>query len=108
MTISLGICLFFRYDFREFLKEMAFKDNMLEMPLIKYVQQVERGEKLMELKDLVEGTQKNMLKYTRLLLKTYVASVFLSATLYLCTPIYEMVQMQDPNLRLLGNSSLFI
>lgn len=103
MTISLGVCLIFRNKFRNFLEEMAFRDAMLEMPLIKYILLVHKGgEKIAELRNLVLGTQEKVFKYTRVLLKTYVASVFICATLYLCTPIYLMFVREDKSLRLLG------
>ncbi|KAJ8708362.1 hypothetical protein PYW07_010487 [Mythimna separata] len=103
MTISLAVCLVFRNQFRRFLEEMAFKDAMLDMPLINHILLVNHdGERITELRDLVNGTQEKVFKYTRVLLKTYVASVFLCATLYLCSPIYGMIVREDKSLRLLA------
>nr|QIJ45788.1 olfactory receptor [Glyphodes pyloalis] len=102
MTISLGVCLVFRNKFRVFLTEMAFKDEMLEMPLIKYVFKYGEGKKLLELKEMVTVSQEKLLKYTRVLLKFYVTSVWLVATLYLCSPIYEMISEGDATMRLLA------
>ncbi|XP_072946198.1 uncharacterized protein [Epargyreus clarus] len=103
MYITLGICLIFRKDFQMFLSEMGFRDEILEMPFIEYVlsQKLEHG-KLAELKDLIVNSQEKLLKFTRVLLKSYVASVWLSATLYLCGPIYEMCIREDESLRLLA------
>lgn len=109
MTISLGVCLIFRNHFRSFLNEMAFRDGMLEMPFIEHILLMRQGgEKLTELRGLVFETQEKLLKYTRLLLRTYVASVFLCATLYLCSPIYRMFIRDDESLRLLGKYELGI
>ncbi|XP_075986045.1 odorant receptor 13a-like [Anticarsia gemmatalis] len=103
MTITLGVCLIFRKEFRNFLKEMAFKDAMMEMPLIEHLVEAPRDTpKLTELRNLVIDSQEKLLKNTRLLLKVYVASVFLSATLYVCTPIYQMFVREDDSLRLLA------
>lgn len=102
MFISLTVCLIFRQDFREFLEDMAFKDVMLEMPLIEYVLKLEGEGKLHELKQMVVKSQMQLLKYTRVLLKTYVFSVVLCATLYICDSIYQMVVREDQSLRLLG------
>lgn len=106
MFISLGICLLYRKEFSSFLEEMVFADHMLEMPLIVHVlqMQVRRG-KLLELKELVLSSQKNLFKLTRLLLISYVFSVWLCATLYLCSPIYRMSVRKDDSLRLLGKIS---
>nr|WPO56474.1 odorant receptor [Leucinodes orbonalis] len=102
MTISIGVCLLFRNKFRVFLGEMAFKDEMVKMPLIEFILKLENGKKLMELKNLVIESQETLFKYTRLLLKCYVTSVWLVATLYLCSPIYEMIVKGDSSLRLLA------
>nr|AEF32141.1 odorant receptor [Spodoptera exigua] len=103
MTITLGVCLIFRKDFRNFLEEMAFRDHMLEMPLIDHVLLVSSGgEKIQELRDLVTGSQEKLFKYTTILLRVYVASVFLCATLYLCSPVYGMMVREDESLRLLA------
>lgn len=107
MFISLGICSLYRKEFSFFLEEMVFADHMLEMPLIALVlqMQVKRG-KLKELKKLVISSQKNLFKLTRLLLISYVFAVWLSATLYLCSPIYRMSVRKDDSLRLLGKISI--
>lgn len=104
MTISLGVCLFFRVDFRNYLDEMVFVDRMLEMPLVNYAIKVESRESsvLTELKNMVEDSYRDLLKYTRMALKCYVASVWLTATLYLCSPIVVMIMNEDGNKRLLG------
>lgn len=102
MIISLGVCLVFRKDFRIFLNEMAFQDGVLEMPLISYVLKLECSGKLNELKVMVVDSQEKLLKYTRMLLIIYVASVWLCATLYICDPIYQMIVGEDESLRLLG------
>ncbi|KAJ8708716.1 hypothetical protein PYW08_010098 [Mythimna loreyi] len=103
MTISLLVCLVFRSQFRSFLEEMAFRDAMLEMPLINHIFLVNHdGEKITELRNLVVDTQEKLFKYTRVLLKTYMFSVFLVATLYLCSPIYGMIVREDESLRLLA------
>lgn len=108
MTISLGICLIFRNKFRTFLSEMAFKDEMLEMPLIRHVLEGAEGKKLIELKNMVIDSKKKLFKYTRVLFKSYVTSVWVVATLYLCSPIYEMFEAGDASLRLLGNISFIL
>nr|QZH55125.1 odorant receptor 29 [Achelura yunnanensis] len=104
MFISLGVCLIFRQKFRMFLTEMGFNDTMLEMPLIDYVmkKEFENGKKLKELKLKVIETQSRLLKLTRVLLKLYVASVWLCATLYICSPIYFMITKEDKSARLLA------
>ncbi|CAH1641796.1 unnamed protein product [Spodoptera littoralis] len=103
MTITLGVCLIFRKEFRSFLEEMVFRDHMLEMPLIDHILLVSpRGEKIQELRNLVTGSQEKLFKYTTLLLKSYVANVFLCATLYLCSPVYGMLVREDKSLRLLA------
>lgn len=82
---------------------MAFKDGMLDMPLVENILIMRlQGERLSELRDLVLDSEAKLLKFTRVLLKTYVASVFVSATLYLCGPIYLMFVNEDDSLRLLG------
>ncbi|XP_045762931.1 uncharacterized protein LOC123865755 [Maniola jurtina] len=103
MFISLAICLLFRKKFSAFLEEMVFVDHMLEMPLIQYVcqMQVRRG-RLRELKELVMTSHEKLFELIRLLLKSYVASVWFSATLYLCSPIYRMGVSEDKSLRLLA------
>ncbi|KAM3962203.1 olfactory receptor-like [Aphomia sociella] len=102
MSITLAVCLIFRRKFREFLEEMVFVDRLLDMPLIRYVLTLEEGNKLIELKNLVNDTQMKLFKFTRALLKCYMTSVWLVATLYLCSPIYEMVVKKDDSLRLLA------
>ncbi|XP_035454520.2 uncharacterized protein LOC118279094 [Spodoptera frugiperda] len=103
MTITLGVCLVFRNEFRFFLEEMAFRDHMLEMPLIDHIMLVSpRGAKIEELRNLVTGSQEKLFKYVTILLKSYVASVFLCATLYLCSPVYGMLVREDQSLRLLA------
>nr|ALM26235.1 odorant receptor 45 [Athetis dissimilis] len=103
MSISLGVCLVFRKQFRNFLEEMAFRDAMVEMPLIKEILLGNQGGKcIAELRGLVLGTQDKLFKYIKLLLKTYVFSVFFCATMYLCTPIYLMSVREDKSLRLLA------
>ncbi|XP_068624057.1 odorant receptor 13a-like [Battus philenor] len=102
MFISLGLCLVFRNKFRMFLNEMIFKDGMVDMPFIKYVLENENSGALKELKVLVRNSQKNLLRFTRILIKTYVASVWLCATLYMCGPIYQMIMLNDSSLRLLA------
>lgn len=104
MTITLVICLTFRNNFRNFLNEMAFKDGVLEMPLIQYILLApQKTPKLSELKDLVLDSQEKLLKYTRVLLITYQATVFLCVTLYLCNPIYQIITKEDDSERVLGN-----
>ncbi|XP_034826149.1 odorant receptor 13a-like [Maniola hyperantus] len=103
MFISLTICLLFRKKFFAFLEEIVFVDLMLEMPLIQHVckMQVRRG-RLRELKELVISSHEKLLQLTTLLLRSYVASVWFSATLYLCSPIYRMSLSNDKSLRLLA------
>lgn len=103
MFLSLGICLVFRKEFRLFLKEIVFDDCALKIPLIQYILWLKpsRG-KLKELKELVIESQENLFRHIRVLLKTYVASVWLCVTLYLCGPIYIMWSKKDKSLRLLG------
>ncbi|XP_053620404.1 uncharacterized protein LOC128680933 isoform X2 [Plodia interpunctella] len=102
MTISLGVCLIFRKQLRQFLEEMVFNDCVLEIPIINSVLKRDEGEKVVELKTMVVESQEKLLKYTRVLLKCYVGSVFLVATLYLCSPLYEMFVSNDDSLRLLA------
>ncbi|XP_013190966.1 uncharacterized protein LOC106135264 [Amyelois transitella] len=102
MTISLGVCLVFRNKFRQFLEEMVFKDSMIEVPLINLIMKVEEGDKVIELKYMVNDSQEKLLKFTKFLIRCYVASVFLVATLYLCSPLYEMFISDDDSLRLLA------
>ncbi|XP_048004611.1 odorant receptor 13a-like [Leguminivora glycinivorella] len=102
MFISFCVCLVFRKQFREFLDEMGFKDAMLEMPLIEYVLKLERAGRLNELKGMVVDSQEKLLKLTRVLLKTYVFSVWACATLYLSDSVYSMLTTKDDDLRLLG------
>ncbi|CAG4980815.1 unnamed protein product [Colias eurytheme] len=102
MFISLGICLIFKKDFEGFVGEMAFQDRALDMPLVEYVMASQGSGKCFELKCLVMNTQEKIFKLTRMLLKTYVASVWLCATLYLCGPIYGMYVREDDSLRLLA------
>ncbi|KAL0810906.1 hypothetical protein ABMA28_010205 [Loxostege sticticalis] len=102
MTMSLGVCLIFRQKFRMFLCEMVFKDEVIEMPLIRYVLRLESGKKLFELKQMVKDSQEQLFRVTGVLLKCYVTSVWLVATLYLCSPIYEMFSKGDKSLRLLA------
>nr|ACJ12929.2 odorant receptor 3 [Epiphyas postvittana] len=102
MFISFVVCLLFRKQFRLFLNEMGFRDSMLEMPLIKYVLKLESGGKLNELKGMVVTSQEKLLKLTRVLLKTYVGSVWLCASLYLGDSIYQMITREDDSLRLIG------
>ncbi|KAI8423698.1 hypothetical protein MSG28_012731 [Choristoneura fumiferana] len=101
MFISFGVCLVFRKEFRLFLNEMGFKDHMLEMPLIIYVLKLERGGRLNELKGLVIDSHEKLLKLTRVLLKTYVVSVWLCASLYLSDSVYQMATREDDSLRLM-------
>ncbi|XP_026497735.2 odorant receptor 85b-like [Vanessa tameamea] len=103
MFISLGICLVFRNKFRSFLEEIIFNDCTSEMPLIQNILRLKlnRG-KLKELQELVIYSQEKLFRLTRVLLKTYVASVWLCATLYLCGPIYTMWIKRDKSLRLLA------
>lgn len=109
MFLSLGICLVFRKEFRLFLKEIVFDDCALKIPLIQYILWLKpsRG-KLKELKELVIESQENLFRHTRVLLKTYVASVWLCVTLYLCGPIYIMWSKKDKSLRLLGITFYYI
>ncbi|XP_041971709.1 uncharacterized protein LOC121727783 [Aricia agestis] len=103
MFITLGVCLYFKRDFRAFLEEIAFSDLILEMPLIEHVVSLSLAKgKVGELKTMVLDSQKKLLKYTRILFISYVASVWLCASLYLCTPIYLMCVTGDENLRLLA------
>nr|AXF48762.1 odorant receptors OR3.2 [Lobesia botrana] len=102
MFISFGVCLLFRKQFRQFLNEMGFKDAMLDMPLIEYVLKLEQAGRLNELKGEVVASQEKLLKLTRVLLKTYVFSVWACATLYLSDSVYQMFVRQDDSLRLLG------
>lgn len=105
MFFSLGICLVFRKEFRLFLEEIIFDDCTLKIPLIKNILWLKpsRG-KLKELKELVVESQENLFRFTRVLLKIYVASVWLCVTLYLCGPIYIMWSKKDKSLRLLGTT----
>nr|AZB49438.1 olfactory receptor 24 [Heortia vitessoides] len=102
MTISLGVCFVFRIEFRSFLVEMAFEDRMLEMPLITYVIKLQEGKKLYELKQMVIDTQNKLFRYTKTVFIAYLASVWLVATLYLCSKIYEMYMTEDQSLRLIA------
>lgn len=102
MFISLGVCLVFREKFHMFLSEMVFEDRILDMPLIEYILKTDHVDKLNDLKLLVQTSQKNLLRSTTLLLKIYVASVWLCATLYLCSAIYQMFISNDATLRLMG------
>ncbi|CAK1589706.1 unnamed protein product [Parnassius mnemosyne] len=102
MFISLGVCLLFRKKFHMFLSEMVFEDGMLDMPFIEYVLRNEKNGKLNDLKELVINSQDKLFYYTRILLKVYVTSVWLTATLYLCGPIYQMSISDDNSLRLLA------
>ncbi|XP_045455162.1 uncharacterized protein LOC123664701 [Melitaea cinxia] len=103
MFFSLGICLVFRKEFRLFLEEIIFDDCALKIPLIQNILWLKpsRG-KLKELKELVVESQENLFRFTRVLLKIYVASVWLCVTLYLCGPIYVMWSKKDKSLRLLA------
>ncbi|XP_026753116.3 uncharacterized protein LOC113513323 [Galleria mellonella] len=102
MTISLAMCLAFRSNFRKFLEEMLFVDRLLDIPLIRHVVADEEGSKSIELKNLVNNTQIKLFKYTKILLRCYVFCVYFVATLYLCSPIYEMLIRHDKSLRLLA------
>ncbi|XP_047510427.1 odorant receptor 4-like [Pieris napi] len=103
MFISLGICLVFKKNFQGFVEEMAFCDRALDIPLVRSVMSLPTTTgKLHELKNLVLSSQIRVFKVTKMLLKTYVASVWLCATLYLCGPIYMMTIREDENLRLLA------
>lgn len=106
MFISFGVCLVFRKEFRLFLNEMGFKDHMLEMPLIIYVLKLEKGKRLTELKGMVINSHEKLLKLTRVLLKTYVGSVWLCASLYLSDSVYQMATREDDSLRLMGKRTL--
>ncbi|CAG9568626.1 unnamed protein product [Danaus chrysippus] len=103
MFISLCICLIFRTKFRTFLEEMVFEDRVFDIPLVKsvFIQNPGHG-KLFELEKLVVNSQEKLFKLTRVLLKTYVGSVWLCVTLYLCGPIYQMCVTKDKSLRLLA------
>lgn len=103
MFISLCVCLIFRTKFRTFLEEMVFKDRVFDIPLVKsiFIRKPGHG-KLFELEKLVVNSQEKLFKLTRVLLKTYVGSVWLCVTLYLCGPIYQMCVTKDKSLRLLG------
>lgn len=108
MFISLGICLAFRKDFRSFLEETVFQDCMLEMPLIQNILKLKlRNGKLKELRQLTINSHETLFRLTRVLLKTYVACVWVCATLYLCGPIYVMCKRNDKSLRLLGKYSFY-
>lgn len=96
MTISKTICLFFRNDFRGFVKEMCFVDTMLDVPLIQTVLKMEGKDGiLIELKDKVKESQKNLLKLTKIMLKFYVTTVFLTAILYICSALFQMLVRED-------------
>nr|AQQ73522.1 olfactory receptor 49 [Heliconius melpomene rosina] len=103
MFISLGVCLVFRLQFRSFLEEIIFNDSLLEMPFINGVLQLKFGNgKLGELKKSVINSRETLFRLTRVLLKTYIASLGVCATLYLCGPIYLMCIRNDKSLRLLA------
>lgn len=107
MEITLGVCLIFRKEFRHFLEEMAFRDAMLDMPLIRHISLMHHGgEKIAELRNLVFDTQEKIIKYTKMLLRVYVTSVTLTANLYICSSIYGMAVREDKSLRLLGKFEL--
>lgn len=92
----------YRKDFRNFLEEMTFKDAMLEMPFVKYALTLHQGQKLKEMEKLILESQENLLKYCRFLMRIYSACVWICATLYISTPIYQMIVTADDSLRLLG------
>lgn len=79
---------------------------MLEMPLIIYVLKLEKGKRLTELKGMVINSHEKLLKLTRVLLKTYVGSVWLCASLYLSDSVYQMATREDDSLRLMGKRKL--
>ncbi|OWR51773.1 olfactory receptor like protein [Danaus plexippus plexippus] len=82
---------------------MVFEDRVFDIPLVKsiFIRKPGHG-KLLELEKLVVNSQEKLFKLTRVLLKTYVGSVWLCVTLYLCGPIYQMCVTKDKSLRLLA------
>ncbi|CAH0714998.1 unnamed protein product, partial [Brenthis ino] len=73
------------------------------MPLIQNILQLKFSHgKLKELRQLTINSQETLFRLTRVLLKTYVACVWVCATLYLCGPIYMMCKRNDKSLRLLA------
>ncbi|GBP66762.1 hypothetical protein EVAR_28630_1 [Eumeta japonica] len=103
LTMTLGIFLVYQKDMKIYLEHLAVDDAILEMPLINYLLQQEsfnRGGKLKDLKNLVEQSQEKLSKFTRVLLMSYALVIFVTASLYLCDTIYEMVKRDDKSLRL--------
>ncbi|XP_011565879.3 uncharacterized protein LOC105395621 [Plutella xylostella] len=103
LSISITICWVFRKRFRLFVLEMGFRDTILDVPLIHYVMGLESGgELLMELKELVVDSRERLLRFVRILLKCYVSSVFVTASLYIVGAIYRMLVREDQSLRILA------
>lgn len=103
MTITLVVCLLFRVKLRQFLTEMGFRDSIKDVPFIRFVLKSEGREgKISELQLLVESSQVALRKWTLVLFRVYVVSVFVTATLYICGAIYQMIVREDESLRILG------
>ncbi|VVC87830.1 unnamed protein product [Leptidea sinapis] len=92
MCISLAICLIHKKDFEKFVEEMAFRDPALSMPIVQFALKCDKQEgKIKELKTIVEDSHSQLFDMTRILLLTYVASVWFCVTLYISGPIYQMI-----------------
>nr|AXY83386.1 putative odorant receptor 8 [Conopomorpha sinensis] len=102
LFISLCICLFFRRSMRQYLHEMGFKDALLEMPLVGAVMaRTVKGQHLIELKKMVQETQKFFMRMPVLILKMYMTHVFVTATLYLLGGLYLAVTRENREDRIL-------
>lgn len=103
LSMSLAICLTFRKKFRSYLLEMAFVDYMQRMPLIKSVLESNNPNPItIQLRDLLVTSQLDLLKFSRIFVKSYLFCVFLTATLYMCDPIYRMAVRDNVNDRFFG------
>lgn len=103
LSMSLAICLSFRRKFRYYLLEMAFTDYMRRMPLVKSVLDLENPNTITnQLRNLVVVSQLDLLKFSRIFVKSYLFCVFLTATLYMCDPIYRMAIRENDNDRYFG------
>lgn len=88
---------------------MGFRDTILDVPLINFVMGLESGGALlMELKELVVDSRERLLRFVRVLLKCYVSSVFVTASLYIVGAIYRMLVREDQSLRILGKCLLLL
>ncbi|XP_050668485.1 odorant receptor 47a-like [Leptidea sinapis] len=103
MCISLAICLIHKKDFEKFVEEMAFRDPALSMPIVQFALKCDKQEgKIKELKTIVEDSHSQLFDMTRILLLTYVASVWFCVTLYISGPIYQMIVSVDESQRSLA------